>query len=329
MSDLVIGDYTAAITIDGSTHYLLIQPGSSSTAYKKITRDVLLGVTGQPADISTAQNFTNKTLDVTNVLTLRDDRFTLQDSGDVTRQATFQLSGITAGNTRVMTLPDASTTLVGTGTTQTLTNKTLTSPTISGGTIDNSTITVDAIGEHTATNGVTIDGLNIKDGALNTNNSVVTANVTDAAITPAKLLAGTGSGWTWSSWSPTWTNFSLGNGTVSAVYIQTGKTVFARLSVILGNTSSMTGALTFTLPVTSSSSAYSINTAEQIGTGSILDAGTAVYQAIPFWNSTTTCIIRVIGTAGTYANHTDLTGSIPMTWTTSDAFAVEIMYEAA
>lgn len=49
---------------------------------------------------------------------------------------------------------------------------------------------VDTINESTPTNGVTIDGLNIKDNALNTNNSVVTANITDSAVTSAKVATG-------------------------------------------------------------------------------------------------------------------------------------------
>lgn len=52
------------------------------------------------------------------------------------------------------------------------------------------TITTDTINENTAANGVTIDGLNIKDSKLNTNNSVVTANITDAAVTVAKRAGG-------------------------------------------------------------------------------------------------------------------------------------------
>lgn len=44
-------------------------------------------------------------------ITVDDDDFTLQDQVDNTKKAQFQLSGITAGNTRVITLPNANTTI--------------------------------------------------------------------------------------------------------------------------------------------------------------------------------------------------------------------------
>ena len=59
--------------------------------------------------------------------TFADNVFTLQDSADATKQAVFELSGITTGTTKTFTLPNASTTVVGTDATQTLTNKTITS----------------------------------------------------------------------------------------------------------------------------------------------------------------------------------------------------------
>lgn len=47
-------------------------------------------------------------------------------------------------------------------------------------------LATDTILEGTPANGVTIDGLNIKDGKLNTNDSVVTSNITDGSVTFAK-----------------------------------------------------------------------------------------------------------------------------------------------
>lgn len=53
------------------------------------------------------QTAQNKTLDNTNIVTLRDDRFTLQDSADTTKQATFELSGLTTATTTSFALPSA------------------------------------------------------------------------------------------------------------------------------------------------------------------------------------------------------------------------------
>ena len=57
------------------------------------------------------QTLTNKTLDNTSTVTVKDTLFTLQDDADVTKQAQFQLSGLTTGTTRTYTLPDTTGTL--------------------------------------------------------------------------------------------------------------------------------------------------------------------------------------------------------------------------
>jgi hypothetical protein len=81
----------------------------------------------------------------TPTITVNDNALTLRDNGDTTKQAQFQLSGISAGQTRTYTVPDASTTLVGHDATQTLTNKTITSPTVTNGTFSTPTLTTPQI----------------------------------------------------------------------------------------------------------------------------------------------------------------------------------------
>lgn len=49
---------------------------------------------------------------------------------------------------------------------------------------------VDTINENTTGNGTTIGGVNIKSGALNTNNSVPTAAIADSAVTSPKVATG-------------------------------------------------------------------------------------------------------------------------------------------
>lgn len=79
---------------------------------------------------SAAQTLTNKTLDNTTTLTIKDANFTLQDNSDTSKQVQFQLSSVSASTTRTITVPDADITLVWVATAQTLTNKTLTAPVI-------------------------------------------------------------------------------------------------------------------------------------------------------------------------------------------------------
>lgn len=53
----------------------------------------------------------NKSLDNSNDLTVKDSAFTLQDDGNTTRQVKFQLSGISNSTTRTLTVPNASGTM--------------------------------------------------------------------------------------------------------------------------------------------------------------------------------------------------------------------------
>lgn len=119
------------------------------------------------------QTITNKTFD--------DDTTTLQDNLDNGKKAKFQLSGITTGFTRTLTVPDASTTIVGTDVAQTLTNKTIAagSNTISG--ITNTHLSGSAAISNTNLN--TMAGNTVK-----VNATASTATPTNLAIAASRVL---------------------------------------------------------------------------------------------------------------------------------------------
>lgn len=325
MADVTIPGLSVQLTsVDRSADFLEVSDTSDSGNSKKSTVNNLLDLTTHPVGIDDVQVLTNKTLGITNTVTLVDNLFTLQDNSDNTKQAQFQLSGITTGTTRTYTLPNASSTLVDLSTAQTLTNKTLTSPTINTATIANPTITADSIAEYTAANGVTIDGVKLKDGALATNNSVVTANITDTAVTPAKLQSGTGSSWSWQSFSPTIANVTTGNGTLTGNYIQVGKIVFFRVAFTLGSTSAVGSVPVLTLPVTSVT--YGSNS--QIGMWTSIVGGTNYIGSMVF-TSTTESTMVIYNTSTTYLTLANITSGIPAAWANGDKFNAHGFYEAA
>lgn len=54
----------------------------------------------------------------------------------------------------------------------------------------------------------------------------------------------------WQTYTPTFTNLTVGNGTLNAKYIEAGKLVHWRVGLVGGNTSAASGAVKISLPVT-------------------------------------------------------------------------------
>jgi len=152
MADSTITALPTASGIDAAVDWLAIDRTSLNTT-QKINRNTFLGIAGAPVGTTDSQTLTNKVI-TSPTLTVLDNAFTIQDNVDPTKQAQFQLSGITAGQTRTYTLPDANGTIADIASSQTLTNKTLTAPVITNGSITGTTITTDAIvGQSAATTG--------------------------------------------------------------------------------------------------------------------------------------------------------------------------------
>lgn len=183
-----------------------------------------------------------------------------------------------------------------------------------------------------------ITAANLATGAITTakiaDANVTTDKIADANVTNAKLASQA-----LQSWTPTWVNLTVGNGTVIAKYIQIGRTVQCVISVVFGSTTSIGGtAPTFTLPVTAAgtgtySAAFATGTAgtatAAIGVGTIFDSGTAAFNAKVDMVSSTTAKFVSFAAGGTYTQDTDVTSTVPMTWTTNDGFFGVFSFEAA
>lgn len=124
--------------------YVLIAADPLLTEGRVLTSGTNVEVTDNGAgstvivDLPDDLDFTGKTITggtfTGGTSSFEDDTFEVIDNLDNTKKVALQVSGVTTGTTRTLTIPDANTTIVGTDATQTLTNKTLAlgSNTVSG-----------------------------------------------------------------------------------------------------------------------------------------------------------------------------------------------------
>jgi hypothetical protein len=134
----------------------------------------------------------------------------------------------------------------------------------------------------------------------------------------------THTGGSFDTWTPTWSNLSVGNGTVTARYWRAGRFVICGVRVDFGSTTSISGSVSFTVPVTAASTALDWN-----NVCNLTDNGTATYRGMVRLGSTTTGTIRYESVSGSLVTIQAVSSSAPFTWTTGDAFDAVLIYEAA
>jgi hypothetical protein len=154
--------------------------------------------------------------------------------------------------------------------------------------------------------------------AVGTNGQVLTADST-AATGLAWATAASGA-FTFAAYTPTYTNITVGNGTVTARYGQSGKFVFAYYKLVLGSTTTIGSQPRISLPVTAAN-----NTA--IGSAYVLDAATAEFISQAKMDSTSNVAILCTQSASNVA--ASISASFPMTFTTNDEIRFVLVYEAA
>lgn len=128
----------------------------------------------------------------------------------------------------------------------------------------------------------------------------------------------------WTTWVPTLTNLTLGNGAVTARYHKVGKTLNYRFKFVLGSTSAVGTTPRFTLPFAVHAS-YAVNE-DVLGWGMLLDTGTTNRAGLAEFFSSTALTIRLTSSTGSFG---DITATAPWTWGTGDALSISGTIELA
>lgn len=143
----------------------------SGNQTQKITINSLLSITGAPIGTTDSQTLSNKTINNTNAITVKDGSFSIQNTADTSKVAIISASAVPPSTTATYVLPtmfgaDTTETLVTTAASQTLTNKIISSATIGSPTISNATISSDSYSGFTSANNGSIFGISVTNSQI-------------------------------------------------------------------------------------------------------------------------------------------------------------------
>jgi hypothetical protein len=128
----------------------------------------------------------------------------------------------------------------------------------------------------------------------------------------------------WTSYTPTLTNVTLGNGTLAGAYLQIGKTIHYRALLTFGSTTVVSGSIQFALPVAANANQTGGN--YPLGISTMKGTSSTVYGWARMLASNTG-IAPVYNTAATTSS--DCTATAPYTWASTNFIFVQGVYEAA
>lgn len=149
----------------------------------------------------------------------------------------------------------------------------------------------------------------------------------DGSIVPANLIAGTGTSWTWSSFTPTFTyagGGSTGNAAITGLYKQTGETVDFFIRYVVGSTTTFAGltALFFSYPV-APATPYTIAGAP-IGKGIAFITG--YYTLAAIGDSSTRAQLCAENASATYLSLSAVTSAVPAGWVNGSTWYIAGTY---
>jgi hypothetical protein len=129
----------------------------------------------------------------------------------------------------------------------------------------------------------------------------------------------------WTSYTPVWTavttNPTLGNGTLTGTYVQTGKLVIFKIRLAFGSTTTLgSGAYRWTLPVASN---FDINAS--VGNAVLWDdSATTNFTRVAAYTLASPARVVCAAQDGTLVSNT-----VPVTWANADKIQITGMYEAS
>lgn len=145
-------------------------------------------------------------------------------------------------------------------------------------------------------------------------NAAISSNYYSYELSPAGYP-------TYFNFTPTWTALTAGNGTTVARYALEGKKVRGEVSFTFGTTSSVSGQIKMNLPVTSSN----VFNYQPLGGAGLVDAGVSLYMGEAIVLSSV-IEIRVINASATYATWAATSGTVPLTWGSTDILTFDFEY---
>jgi len=123
----------------------------------------------------------------------------------------------------------------------------------------------------------------------------------------------------WTAYTPSLTNLVLGSGSVDFAYSRVGNRINLRGKFTFGSTSSISGAATFSLPVTANGNSYGM---------CVLRANNTDYEGVAIGGSANV-VCSAFNTAGTYSLRSNTSATIPNTWSSGDTISFSLTFEAA
>jgi hypothetical protein len=124
------------------------------------------------------------------------------------------------------------------------------------------------------------------------------------------------------TWTPAWTNATVGDGTSTGRYTKIGRTVFVEVDFLLGSTSTIgSSAEINNLPFVANAGF------QAFGGGSFTDAGNNTHQgSCILVNNTSRLIPMRYSISGAAALQATITATTPFTWAVNDRIRLSAVY---